>query len=353
MYLVTNRNVTGSQDDLKKLGPKPNPKGPNELRLARATKKATGWKVEVLRDKLDNKMKKEVGIKSDKTFYASHYVARKLIKDLQKKKRNLLFFVHGFNNDLKAVLDRAHKLEKNFNVEVVPFSWPANGGGVKGIASYKSDKRDARASVGALDRCFGKLFGYLEAFNEERVRRVCDEAEKKYPDNIELRDSYITEECDRGCPFTVNMLLHSMGNYLFKHVLKSSVYRGNRLLFDNVILASADTNNKDHVEWVNRIQARRRVYITINEDDSVLMASRMKAGQEQLARLGHYRYNLHSNQVAYVSFTGSKHVGNSHAYFEDALKNPQVKKFFQLAINGKRTEDILIYDPSGNLFRFS
>lgn len=198
MFLVTNRNMTRSDEELKKLGPKLNVRGPNELRLVEVTKSGTGWKVDILPDRIDSKMKRQAGISQPGTVYASEYVAKKTIKNLQKKKRNLLFFVHGFNNDIEAVLERAEKLEKNYDLEVIPFSWPANGGGVKGVASYKSDKRDAKASVGALDRCFAKLYQLLQRFNEQRIAAVNRAAEELYPENLELRERYITEEAEKG-----------------------------------------------------------------------------------------------------------------------------------------------------------
>ena len=107
-----------------------------------------------------------------------------------------------------------------------------------------------------------------------------------------------------------------MANYLYKHLLKSGSSEGAGLLFDNVILAAADTNNEDHALWVDRIRCRRRVYITINEDDRALAVSRMKSGEEQKARLGHYSFGLDSQQGVYVQFTDVRGVGDSHAYFE-------------------------------------
>lgn len=352
MFIVTNRTINASGKGLKKLGNRPNSQGPHELRLLEIKRKGSSWEIDILPDKITDKMKKEIGIKDKGVIYASQYAAKKLLTRMQKNGRNLLFFVHGFNNDLQSVIERAELLEKNYGVEVLPFSWPANGGGVQGVASYKSDKRDAKASVGALDACLLKLYQYLEQFNEERNREILKKALKDFPDNAEKRDQFITRMTEKGCPFTVNMIAHSMGNYLFKHVLSSSVYRGTRLLFDNVILAAADTNNKKHVNWVDKIRCRKRVYITINEDDSALMASRMKGGEEQLARLGHYPYNLYSQQSVYLNFTNAKQVGRSHAYFEDALKNKKIKTFFNKAFNGERGEQDLAFDPSQGTYNF-
>ena len=42
---------------------------------------------------------------------------------------------------------------------------------MKGVMDYKSDKRDAKASVGALDRCIAKFNHFLTEFNEQRIKR--------------------------------------------------------------------------------------------------------------------------------------------------------------------------------------
>ena len=125
-----------------------------------------------------------------------------------------------------------------------------------------------------------------------------------------------------------------MGNYLFKQLLKSSLYSANELLFDNVVLVAADTNNKDHNDWIDTVSFRSRLYVTINEADSALKLSRMKGGDEQLARLGHFPYELNANRAVYANFTGAQHVGDSHAYFEgDPLENEAVRRFFTAALN--------------------
>ena len=301
-------------------------------------------------------MKKEIGKPVSKPAFGGDYVASKLLANVRDQKRNLLFFVHGFNNDVESVLDRADELSSNFGLEVFPFTWPANGGGIHGVLDYKSDKRDARASAGALDRVLDKIHTHLNRFNEEMIRRIRAEAASRFPSNQEKRDIYITKAIEQGCPFKVSMLLHSMGNYLFKQVLGSSVNRGELMVFDNVVMAAADANNEGHAGWVDRINCRRRVYITINEDDFALAASRAKSGEEQKARLGHYPHNLNAKSAVYVDFTDADQVGRSHAYFEgDPIKNSKVRQFFQKVLNGERvdhTQGLLNYDAATNMHRF-
>jgi esterase/lipase superfamily enzyme len=355
MFIITNREVDENAKGLAQLGDRPNSKGPNELRLAEATRTGNSWSLNILPDTISQSMKDEVGIVDTEPVYASRYVARRVLDTLQKRKRNFLFFVHGYNNDIKDVLNRAHGFQQTYNGEVMAFSWPANGGGARGLASYLSDQRDAQASVPALGRCLEKLYGFLIEFNQLRVEAIEQAAARRHPLNADLRNQYIAQESEKGCPFTVNMILHSMGNYLLKHVLQSSVHQGARqLLFDNVTMAAADANNEDHAEWVDCINCRNRVYITINEDDAALMAARMKTGSQQKARLGHYPFNLYSREAIYINFTDVPKVGSSHAYFEGPpIKHVPIRRFFRKALNGDRAEDDLSFDAAKRLHLFS
>lgn len=355
MFMVTNREPLKKTGGPDILGKTPNAKGPHELRLVEAHKRSGKWKLTVLPDTIQSE-------DSSKKIHITDYVAQKLLNqinpkscnpDSRQKGRNLLVFVHGFNNDVKDVLERCEKLSKNFSLEVFPFTWPANGGGTLGIASYKSDKRDAKASVGALDRVLYVIGEKIKLLISDQIALIEKEAKKKHPNNEELQNTLIARTRDIRCPFTINLMTHSMGTYLYKQLLLSSISEGNKLTFDNVILASADTNNEDHALWVDKIRARRRVYITINEDDLALQASRMKSGEEQRARLGHYPFNLYSRHAAYVQFTDADGVGNSHAYFEDEpLKNPKIKQFFKAILNGVRGDNQLRYDAASNTYRF-
>lgn len=361
MFIVTNRVVNeGSKTPFGVFGDRPEA-GPNELRLAEASRQGDKWQLDLLPDQITPEMAESVGLDPAASYPASAYVARKLLercagtgtgKQKLKTGKHLLLFVHGFNNDLKDVLERAAGLEAQYGVEVLCFSWPANGGGAQGVLSYKSDKRDALASAGALDRVLEKMRLLLEEFNAQYVTELEGKAQKKFAGNGEAWDRYFSKEVNKRCPFTINLMLHSMGNYLFKHLLGSTTYNANHLLFDNVVMVAADTNNEHHAEWVDRIQCRNRLYITINERDSALLASRMKMGEQQKARLGHYTKQLDSKTATYVDFTDQPQVGDSHAYFEgDAITNKKVAAFFHTVLNGGTGESAAHFDIAQNVYR--
>lgn len=369
MFIVTNRALDPKARGLRQLGKYPNPRGPNELRMIEVQPRHGGWDVQIIPDVLDAKWRKAAGIDQQwlasmgfpksSPAYGSMYVAKKLLDRVNPgraggrgKGRDLLVFVHGYNNDMEDVVTRAHSFERNFGVEVLAFSWPANGGGVAGAAAYLSDKNDARVSVGALDRTLAKIDDMITRFNAAYMAEIRKMAGERFGDNDEHRREMIARLMDKGCPFKVSLVAHSMGNYLYKHLLLSSASMGTKLMFDNVVLVAADANNKEHALWVDRIRARRRVFITINENDSALRVSRMKVGDQQLARLGHYPRDLDSRQGVYVDFTGAKGVNSSHAYFEGSpLRNVAVKRFFQEAFIGEFAEKRLVYDVAQNLYR--
>ena len=319
MLVVTNRNLKPSSKKAEnKFGGEFNEKGPDELRLAEAKKVRGKWRVDILEDEVKRGAKK---------VWASEAAFLDLQDRMRTKSRPCLFFVHGFNNDFASVLERGRLFERNYGAEVVAFTWPANGrekGTIAGTASYKSDKRDALRSVAALDRTLEKLGAYFE------------------------KHSKSTERCNQR----VSLLMHSMGNYLFKHLMKSDVYQGETALFDNVILAAADVNNEGHSAWLDRVEYRRRLYVTINEDDSALRVSRMKFGSKQKARLGHYTQNLHSSNALYLDFSYGKDVGSSHAYFEgDVIReNRRVRRVFREMIHGKRAERGLAYNSHSRTY---
>ena len=104
-------------------------------------------------------MATSVGLDPEKVYPASAYVARKLLErcsgsgrttESPEAGKNLLLFVHGYNNDMTDVLNRAEKLEMNYGVEVVFFSWPANGGGLHGVVATS-----ATSATTGFHRCVG------------------------------------------------------------------------------------------------------------------------------------------------------------------------------------------------------
>lgn len=359
MYLVTNRALNSEQKGLGIFGKTPSPQGPNELRLMRVTKKNNGWSARPVIDKLPPatvktlKKKYKLDLDVSTPWHGSLKVACDLFDQARKQNKSILFFIHGYNNDVEDVIETAIELERLYQVIVVPFTWPANGGGaISGTASYLSDKGDARVSSGALNRTIGKIQQLHLLLTAARKNQLLEKARIKHPENRQAAQSHFVKLVEKDCPVTLNLLCHSMGNYVFKNTLKTRDNATSGLVFDNICLVAADVNNHQHAQWLATLDVRKRIYVVINENDSALKVSRIKPGDEQLARLGHYTRQLNSPNAHYLDVTDAARVGMEHSYFKgDAIGNESLKFMFTEMFNGRAVEHHLEYWPDNNSYK--
>ncbi len=196
-------------------------------------------------------------------------------------------------------LEESYDLQERYNVAVVIFSWPSQPGGV--IPEYLQARAIARDSVIALDRVF------------------------------ELMGRYVRESADELCNFSINLLVHSLGNYLFEHFIRDPVFGGETRMFDNIVLNAPDVDANTHTVWVDKLRFSRRVYVTINEADIILGASDLINPD----RLGNTARNLTSKRAVYLDFTDGQGVRKRHQHFlSTAEANDAVMEFFQRALHG-------------------
>jgi esterase/lipase superfamily enzyme len=275
-----------------------------------------------------------------------------------KEKRHLLIYVHGYNNDMGDVLETAEDLEAQYNVLVVPFSWPANGGGpVSGTTAYLDDKRDARVSMDALNRFLGKVHLYHRKLTETRRDELWQQARVEVGDNgnwLAVQERFSQLQA-KDCKVTLNLMCHSMGNYVLKYALRPGSSQAAELIFDNISLVAADANNEAHAGWVERLQVRNRLFVFINENDFALEWSRRKPGDEQRVRLGHYLRNLVARNARYIDVTHADGVDDAHGYFLGGpiKRNADLKAVFTAAFEGGRAEEPLHYAADLNAYRLS
>lgn len=358
MFVITNRKIVKGSS-LNQFGKTTNAKGGKELRLFDVSKKGDTWDVKLRTDKLTKeivkrlKRKYDLDIDINQSWYASLQVACELFDQARKEEKSILFFVHGYNNDMENVLDAALEIEKEHGVIVVPISWPANGGGmISGTAAYLSDKSDARLSAEAVNYVISKIAFFHQLLSDAAIKRANSRVVSAHLDNPEKNAQVYAQEIAESCKVRLSLLCHSMGSYVFKHTFKPSESASRKLVFDNVCLVAADTNSHDHASWVGQIDTRNRIYIVINEDDMALKASRIKPGREQKARLGHYVKNLRCDSAVYIDLTQAEHIGNEHTYFKgDALKNVLVKALFTRMFSGDIAERELPYFVQDNTYR--
>jgi esterase/lipase superfamily enzyme len=370
MYVVTNREVRetkpGQPGDLGIFGKQPNRKGPNELRIVRVERNGNDWTAETQKDQIPLAEARalrdtwHLDIDPTKVRHASLKVACELYEQAQTQGRNLAVYVHGYNNDMLDVVTTAEQIERDHGVIPLVFSWPADGGGViSGTSAYLRDKKDARASMDALNRFFEKMQFFHERLTEGTRNRLKKEADARHPNNPERAQALYVRLFNDCCETKLTLVCHSMGNYVLKYALQPGLGGARALLFDNVCLVAADTNNAAHEDWVQELDVRNRVYIFINEDDFALKWSRRKPGEEQLPRLGHYIKNLIARNAFYIDVTNARGVGNAHGYFtgEVLAANAELKDVFTRALNGGSPESVagtpLVFAADLNVYRLA
>ena len=115
---------------------------------------------------------------------------------------------------------------------------------------------------------------------------------------------------------TVSMLVHSMGNIVFKEVIEkhSNRFSKNEVFIDNLILNSPDVERKDHQKWLKKISFANNTFVTMTRDDFALRAVEMMRYKALLGQ-GYKPYTASNSLVSgvhYLDFTG---IGSSHRKF--------------------------------------
>ncbi|MEO0574959.1 MAG: alpha/beta hydrolase [Pseudomonadota bacterium] len=348
MHIITNRAMDESKKGVKQFLSTSGQAGSLDLRIVKISGPKKARKVDVLQDELSLsrvkflKKKYNLDIDTSVDHYQSLELACQLFERATKEKKHITLFVHGYNNDVEDIIATVNSLNRTYKDTIfVPFSWPAKGGGkLSGTANYIEDKRDARASSGALDRVFKIVRDMHKLLTEGQSKTLWKIATEKHSDNaVAARELFVRLQ-RRQCKVTINLMCHSMGNYVLKHATLPSLTNIRKVTFDNVCLIAADTNHDDHGSWIPKIEAKGGVYVVINEDDYALKWARIKPGEEQKRRLGHYLNNLDALNTTYIDVTRATGVGEQHSYFigRKLIENKKLAGMFGKIFAGDRPE---------------
>ena len=186
---------------------------------------------------------------------------------MRAQSRDSLLFIHGFNVSFRAAVESAAAIVEQYAKvtdgayapNIFVFTWPSDGE----VTGYGNDRHDAEASGFAVARGLIKLAGFL---------RQTDPA--------------------LACQQRINLLAHSMGNYVLRHALQQAqkISNGGAMarLFDNIILTAADEDH-DAFECDHKLarlpELAQRVTVYFNNGDLALTVSDVTKGNPD--RLGH------------------------------------------------------------------
>jgi esterase/lipase superfamily enzyme len=195
--------------------------------------------------------------------------------------RSVLVFIHGFNNRFEDSVYRFAQIIHDSNVRSAPIlvTWPSRGS----VLAYGYDRESTNYTRNALE----KLFQYLK-------------------DDPEIQE--------------VNILAHSMGNWLTLEALRQMAIRNDGLphKFKNVMLAAPDVDvDVFRSQIADMGTPHPQFTLFVSRDDRALAVSRRVWGDVE--RLGSidpekepYKQELADNKISVVDLTKMKAMDSLH-----------------------------------------
>jgi esterase/lipase superfamily enzyme len=254
-------------------------------------------------------------------------VASKVAKTVEGKDKNdVLFFIHGFNNDLNDIRNAFKILHDKYvsNTHstinhLVIFTWPSRSPSVP--LHYKDDREDAKRSGRALARAFDKVIQFFK--------------------------SYLLDQQNQPCQRNIHLMVHSMGNRVLKHMMAELKPEHHLELFREIILVGADIEwdiFENGQEYSRLIELGYRVHNYFHEKDRILDISKYTKNlfSNRLGKYGRKRPDPTLLDVFDVDVTDSKDDPKSdiiddngnHWYY---YTSTEVVNDIVAVLNGKNT----------------
>ncbi len=318
MLIFTNRLTTAAADQsafTTAFEP-----GGTRLALADATRVAGSWRLSAL----------DSDVADDDALRA--------LVPLFQGARPVLVYLHGNNNSPARCFERCNKLAALYDVEVVGFSWPAEGllsdgselpGLAPGAEGDEGDELDLKA-VDASNRTDPGI--------QRRIRRY-HQAQVNAKDSIDalarlLRMLGAARLYANQQPFT--LAAHSLGAHLLQNTLEVPGASESLGTAHNVALLAACVRSAGHRQWLGTIQPKGQVFVTFNKGDSVLFGAFIADNRQTKLGTGPGTELLQSASVRYLSFTNAKAGFGGHGYFVNDHMPKKMRKVFARIFGSSR-----------------
>lgn len=320
IIVISNRNINPEHSNERLFGEFLNELGGDKIRIAKAEYEPSNsqWTLDLLPEDNDETIPSQELFVEVANGIKNHTYNRKWV-----------LYIPGYNQSSRSSLDASWQISQKYDVDVVLFSWPANPGGFV-TEEYPKAIEAAEISAQAFKQALEKLDKYIKNCPLNGIEQI-------------------------GISF--NLLVHSLGNFIVENYARFHLLNGVTEIFDNIILHEADVDNKDHQEWIDKIEFSKRIYVTINRNDYVLTGSgafhldRLNASNVN-NRLGNTTKELNATQPIYLDFTGGRFVGNAHNLFL-SVDNEKVTTFFKRFFYNRfkvENSEVFIFDSSLNAY---
>ncbi len=260
--------------------------------------------------------------------------------DVDAMNKKWVFFLHGNNQTIKKNLNKCREIEELHDVNIIALSWPSWGELFSSSLIKKIGwilLKGGGINIGTIKSIIGasidqKQENYAQAVNNSEVSR------KALSDTLQLVYEAFIQPAKERYPeqFSINMLIHSLGNRVLQHMINDSALNVQSNIFENVVLHQADVDTENHRDWVKRISLGKHVYVTANKYDAVLRISDI-FGSNPL-RLGNKfgKNKCTKGEVtAYIDFTKGDSVGFNHGLFRmEENQNEKINDCFNALLTG-------------------
>ena len=263
-----------------------------------------------------------------------------LIHSMKTRKisRKWLLHVHGSGKNTLGALEQAREIQTLHGLNVISFVWPSwtplvSLGLVLRMAPLALKRSGLTPAKLALALGYTAVEQKLQSYgNARETARTCSSA---LASTIAILEEHFIRPAAGMEGFTISMLAHSLGCLLVESLARETAIEAFEGSFANLVLNAADVDSEGHSEWASRLKISKRLYVTHNNTDAALLASRGVAGNK--SRLGAKLKEAPSpNVTAYIDMSKAKGATARHALFLiDEAANPNVKRLFTSLLGGE------------------
>ena len=314
MLIFTNRVLDPGRTDLSAFGRAFTPGG-TAIGVAAVARGGSGWSL----SRLDGDVQE-----SD---------ALDLLLPLFRGPRPLLVYLHGGSSTPAHCFARCGALEAEYNVEVVGFSWAAEGALCDGNPLPMLAAPDAPVEEGDVAALKGTSRATAGNGGHDVARRY-RQAKTNAQESVDalarfLRHVATARLISNAQPFTI--AAHGLGAHLLQYTVDVHGAGESIGTAQNVVLLGPCVRADGHTGWLHQLRPRGRTYVTFHQGDQVLAGALAADGRKQ-EKLGASPGTtlLRGPGFRYISFSNAQTGPGGHRYFIEGLTTESRRLFGRL-----------------------
>lgn len=244
--------------------------------------------------------------------------------EISESPSDWLVFIHGDSKTYKQSVKRGFDIQNTHKINVIVFSWPSEIPSLSAIKNLKNSQQNVLKS-------HDNFIDILVIMKEFRKSNNSFNQDKK-----------------------LSLLSHSLGNLYLEQLISNSAYNlKNEYLFDNIIMNSAAVKEKHHINWVEKLNIQKRIYIASNKSDFTLKGKHLfTKGGNQLGEKIKRNKACNAEYISFSKAVGFRFpIGTTHTYFIGSIteKSKNIHYFYSQIFHGSdidlSSEPIFIKRP--------